>query len=793
MANGQRAERADRFGRRARNGAETNAGVAANSVLVSRIPGIHANANFTTHTGTDDRALIQAVMDSLSEQDGITEIVFDKPVAIRGGLKYHSNMRLRGINGGGLLLLPRSGEVNNFILRNDEPPQVTYNGNGNPSYTVAYPTHDVTISDLYLDGNRARNSAGSRDPRQPQGQLQSSALGQNVFGLCAYGVTNLTLRNVTVHDSPTYAYHLATVQHVTVDGCRAEVGGTRDNPTVIYNSNQDGLHVNGPASDLRITRFSGTTGDDLIALNANDGHQSGPAPRRLYSAWNDCVWHGDITDVTIDGSRMENCLFGFRLLAITDVIDRIRITNTTGGSYQNPLQIDIFPGIGPQTGHVGTVLIDGWDLNAPVWDRGRLNGGVGSGGVNPPVLSETPNDNIDAANAMFRLGGKIDALTVRNIRRSGQASARPLIYVNDRFEQTNIRQLTLDGLTIADDDNADAPATQVYIAAPFGSHTPAIGTLKVANVTWPGRSARQRGRLVQVNGGNITSLQLSDVTAGNIAHLVDISGTKQTRVGALQTARVRIEGARANDEAFVSAGATVDDASLSGVTTQGRVAGSNGRFRSARGNAFPNGGNGGNGSGSNGNGGSDRAVTLLSETFTGTAGNSLSNTNPAQHGGVGRATWKPIGDGGWDFTGDGSVRSNSSITGALVNLPNVGANVTVRATFKTGNANAAQIVLRSNPGLTGYIAVNLDPANGVKVYDLGESGNPLPNVGGAIAANVAHSVVIVLRGSAITVTVDDNPPITNTVSSRNTSNTNFGIRGYGSAGVEFRAFSVSNR
>ncbi len=354
-ANAQDADRTDRIGNRPR----IRAG-ADNAVYVSRIPGIHADASFTTHRGTDDRALIQAVMDSVADREGGSEIIFDKPVAIRGGLKYHSNTRLRGTNGGGILLLPNSGSVNNFALRNDDPPTIEYDGGGNPSYTPAYPTHDVTIEDLTIDGNRARNSAGSTDPRQPQGQLEISPKSLNMFGLCAYGVENLTMRNVTVHDSPSYAFHLATVRHVVMDGCRAEVGGTAANPTLIYNSNQDGLHVNGPASDLRVTGFSGTTGDDLIALNANDGHQSGNGPRHMYPVWNNCVWHGDITDCVFDRTRMENGLFGFRLLTITDVIDRIQILHTQGGTFQNALQIDIFPGIGPQTGRVGTVLVDGW-------------------------------------------------------------------------------------------------------------------------------------------------------------------------------------------------------------------------------------------------------------------------------------------------------------------------------------------------------------------------------------------------------------------------------------------------
>lgn len=803
-ANAQDGERTDRIGNRPRV-----RGGADNAVYVSRIPGIHADANFTTHRGTDDRALIQAVMDSVADREGGSEIVFDKPVAIRGGLKYHSNSRLRGTNGGGILLLPNSGSVNNFALRNDNPPTVEYDG-GNPSYTPAYPTHDVTIEDLTIDGNRTGNAAGSTDTRQPQGQLEISPRSQNVFGLCAYGVENLTLRNVTVHDSPTYAFHLATARHIVVDGCRAEVGGTANNPTLIYNSNQDGLHINGPASDIRVTGFSGTTGDDFIALNANDGHQSGAAPRRMYSVWNNCVWHGDITDCVFDRCRMENGLFGFRLLTITDVIDRIQILHTQGGSFQNSLQIDIFPGLGAQTGRVGTVLVDGWDFNAPVWDRNRLNGGVGSGGANPPAITEAPTDNSDLSNTIVRLGGKIDSLTLRNIRRGTKASARPLVYVNDRYQQTDIGQLTIDGLTIAEPRGAEAAEAQVYVGAPSGGHTPAIGTLRVANVTWQrpnGQSAnaqQSRGRLVQINGGSIDSLQLQNITGGNIAHVVDISGTRQTHVDTIRASGVRMDNARATDEAFVSAGTTVSRAEFTNVTTSGRLVNSRSRFPNAQGDEGSSNSNRNNPDRNNTDRNSsdrnnpdrtnngDQAGTYLVENFVGKANSSLADTTPSQHGGVGRAAWTGLSGGDWRFTGSGGVRSRTADSGALYSLASAGSNVTLRATFKTGDANGAQIVLRSNSALTSYIAVNLDP-NGVKVYDLGASGDALPNTGPGVPANMAHSVVITLRGNNITVTVDDNPPITNKLSSRSANNAFFGIRSYAGAGVEFSAFSIGSR
>ncbi len=425
---------------------------------------------------------------------------------------------------------------------------------------------------------------------------------------------------------------------------------------------------------------------------------------------------------------------------------------------------------------------------------------MGSGGVNPPAISETPNDSIDLSNSMFRLGGKIDSLTLRNIRRGTKAPSRPLVYVTDRFQQTDIGQLTIDGLTIAEPRNDEIAEAQIFVAAPAAGHTTAIGTLRVANVTWqrangqPANAQQSRGRLIQINGGNIDQVQLQNITGGNIAHIVDINGTRQTRVNTIRASGVRMDNARASDEAFVSAGPVVSRADFTNVTTSGRLVNNRSRFPNAQGNE------GGSNSVRNNpdrnnpdraNNG-DRTATSLVENFVGKANSSLADTTPEQHGGVGQAAWTGINGNDWRFTGSGAVRARTATAGALYSLANAGSNVTLRATFKTGDTSGAQIVLRSNDALTGYIAVNLDP-NGVKMYDLGASGDALPNEGPGVAANMAHSVVITLRGNNITVTVDDEPPITNKLSSRNANNPRFGIRNYGGAGVEFSAFSISSR
>ena len=244
-----------------------------------------------------------------------------------------------------------------------------------------------------------------------------------------YGVENLVLRNCVVHDSPSYGYHLATVRHVFIENCRVQLQpDASGNPRIVYSSNQDGLHINGPASDIHVTHFSGVTSDDFIALNADDGHEA-----NAYGAFGYNVFYGAITDVTLDGVNMESPLFGIRLLSGTQRINRIQIKNIHGCPYQYGLLIDLFGSI-PGNGNVGSVLVDGWDINPPAWNAGIPFAYPVTNPPGVPALADSPytNYNPDLSNECVSLGGYIESLTLCNLRRSNNAVGRPLVYVNSK-------------------------------------------------------------------------------------------------------------------------------------------------------------------------------------------------------------------------------------------------------------------------------------------------------------------------------------------------------------------------
>jgi hypothetical protein len=100
---------------------------------------------------------------------------------------------------------------------------------------------------------------------------------------------------------------------------------TIEDITFDYNlqrKNMDGVHLNGDCRWGRIANLKGTTNDDLVALNADDG------------GWAE-MSRGPIEDVSIDGIFAEDGYTAVRLLSAGSPIRRIQIANLFGSYRYN--------------------------------------------------------------------------------------------------------------------------------------------------------------------------------------------------------------------------------------------------------------------------------------------------------------------------------------------------------------------------------------------------------------------------------------------------------------------------
>ena len=123
------------------------------------------------------------------------------------------------------------------------------------------------------------------------------------------GVTNLVVRDLKVVNPQGFSIQLTDVENFLVENIVFDC----DEKT----PNEDGVHVNGFARHGVIRNLSGQTGDDLVALNADEGG--------FRSADNDI---SDITIDTLDGG--DNGYTAVRLLSRDAAVSNVTIRNVSG-------------------------------------------------------------------------------------------------------------------------------------------------------------------------------------------------------------------------------------------------------------------------------------------------------------------------------------------------------------------------------------------------------------------------------------------------------------------------------
>ncbi len=156
----------------------------------------------------------------------------------------------------------------------------------------------------------------------------------NGYGMMFYNVKNFRLSNMTMKDPVNFAAVLDTASYFTVENIDFDFN--YGNPTAV---NMDGIHLDGCCHYGVLRNLKGTCYDDLVALNAEEGH------------------HGDITNITIDGIYAENCHSAVRLLTVVDKIENIHITNVHGTYYQYCIGVSKFHP-GPADGHYDGLHFD---------------------------------------------------------------------------------------------------------------------------------------------------------------------------------------------------------------------------------------------------------------------------------------------------------------------------------------------------------------------------------------------------------------------------------------------------
>lgn len=245
----------------------------------------------------DDTERIQEALDSRAARVCLAPP--ERHYVIRRPLRIHSNQMLEADPSTAIRLAPGSDCL---MLRNADPER------GDGRITVIGGIWDMDNENQSLaDYQRTRDWHGDYDPDRYLGVL-----------LRMDRVRNLCLRGLTLRNPVTFGTQLGNLEQFTIEGITFDYNLAR--------TNMDGIHIHGNSRCGRIANIQGTTNDDLVALNADDGG--------IYE-----MSRGPIEDVLVDGLFSQDGYTAVRLLSAGSPVRRIRIANVFGTYRYNAVSL----------------------------------------------------------------------------------------------------------------------------------------------------------------------------------------------------------------------------------------------------------------------------------------------------------------------------------------------------------------------------------------------------------------------------------------------------------------------
>lgn len=236
----------------------------------------------------DDAAGLQALLDATPGQVNLPA----PPVAylIGSTLRIHS---------GQTLCLERNAVVrladhaHCYMLTNADPDA------GN---------HRITVTGGIWDGNNAHQTC---DYHQPGGTWRVPFDRHRYLGVLMQfnRVTDLRVEHVTLKDPETFGFQAGNLERFSIEDITFDYN--------LLRNNMDGVHLHGNCHRGRIVNLKGTTNDDLVALNADDGS--------MFE-----LSRGPITDILVDGIWSVDGYTGVRLLSAGSPIQRVKLANIFG-------------------------------------------------------------------------------------------------------------------------------------------------------------------------------------------------------------------------------------------------------------------------------------------------------------------------------------------------------------------------------------------------------------------------------------------------------------------------------
>ena len=473
----------------------------ANVVYASSISGIHLDGS------TDDTSAIQTVLNSHGTAGTPLRLVMDGISAINT-LYVYTGQHIDGIAGlGGFTKLPYPSSNGQVAITNKH----WFTGNNTLYGTDKY----ITLTNLYIDGNRRNGACGAAYPNSGYPEVSPSFYEVPTIGF--YGLQYLRVDNVHVFDAPAYGLHLANVQHAVVTNYSmfANTGDTHDGSNPIQ--------LEGYCDDCQFYGVTGSCNDDPWAFNADDGQEIAGAGSSLsqptFYPGTVAPAGGPITNCMIDGGTFYpvpsgSLMTGGRFLSsyTTSFIKNVTVKNITVTGVGVGIQIDNF-GLANGSGFYDNIILENYRLEmaasfAPIWINRATVGNL----IIKDLTVLTTTAIGSAASAIYvTSNGSVGSLRVSGLdleNSAGVANTSSPVVLAGTVTQASFR-----------DTRINQGTTQ--FAGPAISCTGTIGSLQV-----DGGVFDHINNVVGVSGGT-TSI----VSAVNLVHTNTSGGTSFSQTG----------------------------------------------------------------------------------------------------------------------------------------------------------------------------------------------------------------------------------------------------------------------
>ena len=359
--------------------------------------------------GTDDTAVLQAVLDRAAGGKPV-HLVIDG-AALVSGLNVYGNTSIECLAGAGVYLKDGSTRA---IIRNVHRSR------------AAVTDEHITVRGCFLNGNRDHQGGPNSANADHEGD------GTYISGLQFFGVNDLTVEDMTLWNVRAFGVWIANGQHIHVSHVRVDNAsplGREKLPVLEWSHAVDryldtvGLQFNGPIRYVTIDNLELRTGDDALALNANDGGSDDITVNNYMGPY---VGQGPITDVTASNIILIDALFGVRLLSSNQRIDRIVISDVTGTVQMRMAILGHFINH-THTGDIGSVMFN--NVNVGLVSVPPTEAWYKAMAVSEAEQKQFERDFPDEFEyPMFSLNSPIESLNLQNVM-TRAVDKRPLIWL----------------------------------------------------------------------------------------------------------------------------------------------------------------------------------------------------------------------------------------------------------------------------------------------------------------------------------------------------------------------------